>query len=110
MQLPTQLRLGMSNSGPVSACGMALGWRTEALLGILAGVTLGSIWSNTKQASGLWDGIPTSPCLPPDVQGRGEGRNAELRSCRGLRQQPRPISLVGTRSGCLDLKGRKRGS
>lgn len=43
---PMQLWLGTSTSGPVSACGGVLGWRTEALPRILAEVTLDSIWPN----------------------------------------------------------------
>lgn len=33
MQIPVQLQSGTSNSGPMSACGVAPDWRMEALCG-----------------------------------------------------------------------------
>lgn len=84
-------------------------WRL-LLVGILAEGTLGSFWHECKWARwalGKMTALSLLASLP--VCRRVRMGMQRFSNGSGLWQHLRPISLVGTRSGCLDLKGRKRG-
>lgn len=80
------------------------------MVGILTEVTLGSFWHKSKWTRwALGEMTALSLLASLLVCRRVRMGMQRFSNGSGLWQQLRPISLVGTRSGCLDLKGRKRG-
>lgn len=84
-------------------------WRLS-VVGILTEGTLGSFWHKSKWTRwALGEMTALSLLASLLVCRRVRMGMQRFSNGSGLWQQLRPISLVGTRSGCLDLKGRKRG-